>query len=119
MISYYLRLLGDEKRGKIVMLLMNSPLCAQELSSIIGIEQTNLSKHLKKLCDSQIITFIQIGKYKYYNINEEILHTHDYINAILRAYQQECINSNGHFKIFDVIDQQTIKERKLLFESSC
>ncbi len=118
MISYYLRILGDERRGKIVMLLMNSPLCAQELSQIIGIEQTNLSKHLKKLCEAEIITVIQVGKFKYYNINESVLLANDYLTGILRAYEQECINNEGHFKIFDVIDKSTIAKRKLLFKNA-
>ncbi len=111
MISYYLRILGDENRGKILMLLMNSPLCAQEISQIIGIEQTNLSKHLKKLINNEIIDFYPLGKYKYYYIRQSLLQDNDYICCILKAYEQECINNNGHFKIFDVVNEKTIAQR--------
>lgn len=117
MISNYLKILSNQNRGRILMVLMHCPLNAKELSEILDIEQTNLSKHLKLLLEAKIINSINIGKYKYYFINQQLKQENNYITAILLAYKEECIAENKHFRLFKLLSEAEISNRIELIQS--
>ncbi len=111
MVSDYLKILSNQNRGRILMILMHCPLNAKELSEILEIEQTNLSKHLKLLLSAEIIDYVNYGKYKYYFINQQLDQENNYITAILLAYKNECIAQHKHFRLFNLLSTSQIDDR--------
>ncbi|MGL4589058.1 MAG: ArsR/SmtB family transcription factor [Mycoplasmatales bacterium] len=117
MVSDYLRILGDEKRGRIIMVLAYCPLNAQEISEVTEIEQTNLSKHLKKLIDAEIINFVKEGKFKYYFVNRDFINKYKFIKEILAEYRKECIEKKGPERVNECVCEEKIKERQKFFDN--
>jgi len=65
-----LKALSDESRIRIICLLFHkSGLCVYEIQKIIGLSQSTISFHLKKLEEAEIITYIKSGLWVNYSIN--------------------------------------------------
>lgn len=62
---------GNKSRLKILMALSTKSLSVNELSSITGLEQTNVSHNLKFLKNNNIIIGTVNGRYHMYRIREE------------------------------------------------
>jgi ArsR family transcriptional regulator len=72
--SEYLRIFkafSDERRMRVLELLLDGEKCACILLEDLDISQPTLSHHMKILCDSGIVTGRPVGKWIYYSINEE------------------------------------------------
>jgi ArsR family transcriptional regulator len=71
------RSLGDPHRVKIVNLLATAgePVCACDLIQPLGLSQPTVSHHLKKLLDVGLVEREQRGKWAYFTLNAEALHT--------------------------------------------
>ena len=69
--------LGDPHRVKIVNLLARSgePVCACDLIAPLGLGQPTVSHHLKKLTDAGLLDREQRGKWAYFSLNSDALHT--------------------------------------------
>ncbi|MDR2266212.1 MAG: metalloregulator ArsR/SmtB family transcription factor, partial [Christensenellaceae bacterium] len=68
---------SDITRVKIVVALAITELCVNDLSAILGINQTTTSHQLKILRDADIVTYRRDGKIIFYRINNK------YINALM------------------------------------
>lgn len=75
-----LRVLSDEKKLRIVLLLREKPLCVCEIGQILDIKQSTLSTTLSKIKNAGLITDIKNGKWSYYNINKKI--PPEYLNIL-------------------------------------
>lgn len=64
---------GDETRIRILNLLGGGELCVCEIETILGITQSNASRHLNKLRAAGIITYEKKSQWVYYRMNEEFL----------------------------------------------
>ncbi len=63
------RLLSDETRLKMMVVLFVRPLCVCELSSLLKINQPKISKHLSKLKDLGYVDGARHEKYILYTLN--------------------------------------------------
>lgn len=61
-----LKLLADETRLRLLMLLRKQKLCVCELTSIMNESQPKISQHLAKLRDKNLITDKREGQFIYY-----------------------------------------------------
>lgn len=61
----------DEKRLKIVNLLMQGEKCACVLMEETGMAQSALAYHMKILCESTTVHARQEGKWTFYSLNPE------------------------------------------------
>ena len=57
-----LRVLGDPTRMRVVEVLMDGPRCVHELMSILKIEQSLLSHHLRVMRKSGLVRGVRAGK---------------------------------------------------------
>lgn len=64
-----LKLLANDIRLRIVMLLVIKELCVCEIQGILNIPQYQVSKHLKLLKTSEILSSIKTDKYVFYSLN--------------------------------------------------
>ncbi len=68
-----LKVLADATRLRVVEALMNGPRHVSELNSILGLEQSLLSHHLKVLRDSQLVTSERDGKSVLYRLDPSVM----------------------------------------------
>jgi len=78
-----LKCLCDENRLRMLCLLRKKPLFVCEIESILKMNQSNVSKHLAKLKDNEIINSEKESQFVKYIINEEIIKKYPFINDII------------------------------------
>lgn len=66
--SEFFRMFGDPTRLKIIGALLCTELCVCDLSTIVGMNQSVVSHHLKILRAARVITFRRAGKVVYYSL---------------------------------------------------
>jgi len=64
-----LRLLADDTRLRLLLLLQQEELSVAELQEILGLGQSRISSHLAQLRSAQLVTDRRAGKHIYYAIN--------------------------------------------------
>lgn len=78
-----LKALGDESRIKILNVLRDGELCVCEIEHILGMTQSNVSRHLNKLFNLKIIIYEKKAQWIFYKINENILKEYPFIKELL------------------------------------
>lgn len=77
-LSEFYKIFGDPTRLRILDVLINKPMCVNELSEILDISQSAISHQLKNLRSSNLVKTEKVGKNVYYNISD------DHIKIILK-----------------------------------
>lgn len=67
----YFKLLSDETRLRIMVLLFHNEFCVCQITGITGISQPNVSKHLARLRDIGLIKDERKDQYTFYYLNIE------------------------------------------------
>lgn len=88
-----LKMVSDENRLRIINLIKTDPLCVGEIQTLLGIHQSNTSRHLEKLKYTSVIKYRKKGNRVYYYLNDEVLEKFKFLDGLL--YQD---TSNG--KVF-------------------
>ncbi len=102
--------LGDENRLRILNLLRKGELCVCEIEVILETTQSNISRHLGKLKNENIITFKKRAQWMHYYINPKFIEE----NELLYKYINERMNQDPKF-LRDLERLTTYKES----ECSC
>ena len=79
-LSEFYKIFGDQTRLRILDVLVNKPLCVNEISEILDISQSAVSHQLKNLRSSNLVKTEKVGKNVYYSIADE------HIKIILKYY---------------------------------
>ncbi|MBP1763767.1 MAG: aseR 1 [Firmicutes bacterium] len=77
------KVLSDETRFRILNLLKNSELCVCEITYALDATQSNISKHLAKLSDANIVLSSKKAQWISYKINPSVLKEYPFIQTIL------------------------------------
>lgn len=80
-----LKALGDENRVRIINLLKEGELCVGEIEHVLGMTQSNVSRHLIKLSSMKIITSGKKAQWVFYKIDERILKEYPFVEALINA----------------------------------
>ncbi len=78
-----LKALGDENRIRILNILKDGQLCVCEIEHILGITQSNASRHLTKLSILRIVVYEKKAQWIYYKLNKETLEQFPFIKELL------------------------------------
>ncbi|MEW9079270.1 ArsR/SmtB family transcription factor [Terrisporobacter glycolicus] len=78
-----LKALGDDTRLRIINILSHGDLCVCEIEVVLGISQSNASRHLNKLMNAKLVNYYKEAKYVYYKINEETINEHKFLKDII------------------------------------
>lgn len=70
-LTNYFKLLSDETRLRIMVLLFHNELCVCQITGITGISQPNVSKHLARLRDMGLVKDERKEQYTFYSLNIE------------------------------------------------
>lgn len=98
-----LKALGDESRIRILNLLKNGELCVGEIEHILGMTQSNVSRHLNKLYSLKIITYEKKAQWVFYRINEDTLSEYPFIKELMNVEFnkiQQCIKDNEKLQCY-------------------
>ena len=105
-----LKALSHLNRIRIVNLLSHKELCVCELENIMGLNQSNVSRHLGKLQEADLILREKKAQWVYYKINEKPFNKHKFLQNILNEELEDHVVYEG-----DVIKLQ----KYLTSEVSC
>lgn len=86
--------LGDENRLRIINLLTREELCVCEIEAILDTTQSNISRHLTRLKNEEIVIFEKKSQWIYYQINPKFIED----NKLLYEYLIEKMDLNNKFK---------------------
>lgn len=78
-----LKALADETRLRILNLLRFGQLCVCEIEDVLGINQSNASRHLTKLKSAKIIVASKQSQWVYYSLNDKLLTDHAFVRILL------------------------------------
>ncbi|WP_394339309.1 ArsR/SmtB family transcription factor [Methanosarcina sp. UBA5] len=78
-----LKALADENRLRILNILRNGELCVCDIETVLGIKQSNTSRHLNRLKVSGIITSQKKSKWVYYRLKDETFKDFSFLSVIL------------------------------------
>lgn len=79
-----LKVLSDTSRLRIVNLLFQKELCVCEIEYLLGLTQSNLSKHLRVMNDAGFLDKTRQKKFAYYHLKKEFLEACPFIIEIVR-----------------------------------
>ena len=74
-----LKVISDSNRLRILNLLFQKELCVGEIEYLLVITQSNLSKHLKIMCDAGMLEKTRQKKFVFYHLKKEFLETCPFI----------------------------------------
>jgi ArsR family transcriptional regulator len=89
-IEKILKALADGNRLRIMNLLMRGELCVCELEEILGLSQTNVSRHLNKLTQAGLLDSRKEAQWVFYSINNDFISGH----SILAKYLETSFERN-------------------------
>lgn len=87
----YFKLLSDETRLRIMVLLFHNEFCVCQICGITGISQPNVSKHLARLRDIGLVKDERKEQYTFYSLNIE--------DKVLENILQEIVNNIKDYPI--------------------
>ncbi len=90
-IVYIFKALADENRIRILNLLKNQELCVCDIEAVLGIKQSNTSRHLNKLKVAGIIVSVKKSQWVYYQLNDSTFQKFPFLSIII-GYEVEKIN---------------------------
>jgi ArsR family transcriptional regulator, arsenate/arsenite/antimonite-responsive transcriptional repressor len=80
-----LKALGDESRIKILNLLRDGELCVGEIEHILGMTQSNVSRHLNKLSSLKIVIYEKKAQWIFYKINDDKVNEYPFIKKLMNT----------------------------------
>ncbi|HUF23883.1 MAG TPA: metalloregulator ArsR/SmtB family transcription factor [Vicinamibacterales bacterium] len=107
------RLLGDEVRLRVLRLLAAEALNVTELTGIVGIAQSGVSRHLGLLRDAGLVSEERSGGYTWFRVNPAIRNDSDGVWPMLRAQFEQA--SDSVLRADDAKLQEVLRLRKESF----
>jgi ArsR family transcriptional regulator len=78
-----MKALADENRLRILNLLTHKELCVCEMENILSMTQSNVSRHLIKLKDAELIESEKQGQFVFHKVNPEVLEQFPFVQNLL------------------------------------
>ena len=95
-----IKILSDTNRLRILNLLYKRELCVCELEYLLGISQSNLSKHLRLMSNTGFLQSRRENKFAYYQINNAVMGEHPFLKDI---FENELKKEASLTKELDVL----------------
>ena len=84
----YFKLLSDETRLRIMVLLYHGEFCVCQITGITGISQPNVSKHLARLRDMGLVKDEKKEQYTFYSLNLEDSLFEDILGKVVDSIEE-------------------------------
>ncbi|MEF3254000.1 MAG: metalloregulator ArsR/SmtB family transcription factor [Deferribacterales bacterium] len=90
------KVLGEENRLKITLILKEKPMCVCEIKEVLDIAMSTLSAHLKILKLAGVIEDYKRGRWIEYRVSNNPL-----IETLIKEIQKELISDNNYLEIIN------------------
>jgi len=84
-----LKAIADENRLRILYLLNQEGLCVCEIETILGMSQSNVSRHLNKLFSVGLIQREKKSQWVYYRLDKEIIRKYPFLSNIFNGQSNQ------------------------------
>ena len=84
-----LKAIADENRLRILYLLNQEGLCVCEIETILGMSQSNVSRHLNKLFSVGLIQREKKSQWVYYRFDKEIIRKYPFLSDIFNGQSNQ------------------------------
>ncbi|MDY6777837.1 MAG: metalloregulator ArsR/SmtB family transcription factor [Candidatus Nanohaloarchaea archaeon] len=64
-------MLGNKTRLNILLLLADGEQCVHDIADALDAELSNISHHLRKMRDNELVTYRKEGRHKYYTLADD------------------------------------------------
>ncbi len=80
----------DPTRLKIICILAKNNFCSMHLEKLIGVSQPNISRHIDKMINAEVVDVKKIGRRNIYNLNATFIKSNaDLIAQVCELYKSE------------------------------
>lgn len=96
-----MKALSDETRIRILNILKGGGLCVCEIEALLGINQSNASRHLNKLLGANLVEYYKRAQFVYYRINQDTIEEFPFIREIIEKETlkvKQCIIDSERLK---------------------
>ncbi len=102
LLSNMFKALSDPTRLRIIYILSKSSLCVCDISTILDINQSSISHHLRVLRDTKLVKFKREGKLVIYSLDDEHVLTlfEQGLNHVKHKWKKESLKFKLSFKYF-------------------
>lgn len=114
-----LKLLSDCSRLRILHLLYKRNLCVCELVYLLGLTQSNISKHLNNMIQMGVVENYKVSKYTFYQLNKNIILEFPFVEIIITSLSLEDTKSYDKLFIRDLQKLNAYAESCLTHEDIC
>ncbi len=90
-----MKALSDPNRVKIIKMLEVKELCVCEVQSILNLAQSTVSKHLKVLEDTELITYEKQGSWIIYRLSSNSIRKY---NSTMLNHMRQWLNDESEIK---------------------
>jgi len=104
------KILSDETRLRIVVLLAQQELCVCQLSGILDVSQPKISKNLSKLRDMNLVIDDRKEKFVYYRLKTD--------NAVLAKTVDNILKGMDEYPQL-ILDKNRLKEKEKYLNQFC
>lgn len=101
-----LKALGDESRLRILRLLRREELNVSELTLVLGMPQSTVSKHLGELRKAGLVAVDRNGGYSYYHLAEDL---GEWWNSLVPLMEQEGVGEGDDARLRELLRQRAEK----------
>ena len=102
-IAELLKILGDESRLRVLLMLKIRPLCVCEIHEVLDIALSTISQHLKLMKSSGYITDHKEGRWVIYSLNEK----NDFVKRMVGFLEKELLDDERFIRDRDIISSIT------------
>ncbi len=108
-----LKALADENRIRILCLLNQKDLCVCEIEEVLKMNQSNVSRHLIKLKEADLIVSEKQAQFVFHSLNDEMMSRYPFLKQLL----SQATELDKFKKDIEVL-KTMIKENKLTCRTS-
>jgi ArsR family transcriptional regulator, arsenate/arsenite/antimonite-responsive transcriptional repressor len=109
-----IKALADENRLRILNLLNHKELCVCEMENILGMTQSNVSRHLIKLKDAELIESEKQGQFVFHKVNPGVLEQFPFVqNLLIQELIKMKKSKDDLNKLKTMNDQGMLCEREI------
>ena len=108
-----IKALADENRLRILNIINHKELCVCEMENILGMTQSNVSRHLIKLKEAELIVSEKQGQFVFHKVNPDVMEQFPFIYALLNQELGNLKKSKEDLsKLQTLTDQGSLCERE-------
>jgi ArsR family transcriptional regulator, arsenate/arsenite/antimonite-responsive transcriptional repressor len=100
---YILKALADDNRIRILNLLRNDELCVCDIENVLGIKQSNASRHLNRLKVAEIIVSEKKSQWVYYRLKDDTFAKFPFLSIIINDEVGKINNCKKDLELLEKI----------------